>query len=161
MVRDTGLARRLLFATAAPIAVSPRPPVTGLLMVFCVTFGGDDTPRAMGQQAQPMTVHDTVLAAGASRDLSGMVWMRAMGPRTMLRHTDGTQFQGLFVTADGIVPVPRNIPRAIHKGIWSVRGLLVVNLLISGVSAALWVTGLWLWLRRCNRRRPDRAAVVV
>ena len=128
-------------------------PVTGLLISANITFGGGGSaPMHMGQMAQPMSLRETVLAAGAQTDLSGMVWMRAMGPRTMMRYTHGPQFQGYFVTAQSLVPVPRNLPRAIHEGLMSVPGLLVVNLALSLASMLLWVTGLWLWLSRRRRR---------
>lgn len=129
-------------------------PVTGLLIAANVTFsGGGGAPAHMGNMGQPVALRDTVAAAGAQTDLSAMVWMRAMGPRTMMRYSHGTQFMGYFVMPQTLVPVPRNLPRAIHEGLWSVPGLLAVNLALSAVSILLWVTGLWLWLRRRSRRR--------
>ena len=87
-----------------------------------------------------------------------MVWVRQMGPRHMLRYTENGRFQGYFVVSQSVVPVPRNLPRAIHEGLWSVPLGLVANVAASLVIFAGMVTGLLLWLKRRARVRTPRAA---
>lgn len=130
-------------------------PLTGLFISFGVMFGGGgQAPMALGRQAQPMSMAAMVrVAAQDGRDLSGLVWIRRMGPRAMMRHTDGSSFLGWFITETGTVPVPRAWPVAIHEGLWRVPLLFVVNLAICLLSGGLLVTGVTLWLRRRLRRR--------
>ncbi|MEZ5817177.1 MAG: PepSY-associated TM helix domain-containing protein [Hyphomicrobiaceae bacterium] len=133
-------------------------PATGLLMTFGVTFGGGGAaPRSIGMPQAAMSIRDVVEAAGKSRDLSGMVWIRRMGARHMLRYTENGRFQGYFVVPQSVVPVPRNLPRAIHEGLWSVPLGLVVNVAASLVIVAGMATGLMLWLRRRRRAARKRA----
>lgn len=131
-------------------------PVTGLLMHLGVTFGGGGSaPMSMGMTGQPMGLAQVIAAAGPDRDLGSMVWVRSMGPRHMMRETQGLRFQGTFLTPGTKVDVPRNWPRAIHEGLWLVPVAFVMNLLISVLSGALVVTGLLLWMKRRNRQRPS------
>lgn len=134
------------------------PAVTGLLMVAGVTLGGGGSaPRTLGASPSPMRLGDVVASAGRSRDLSGMVWIRTMGPRHMMRYTEEGRFQGYFVVPQSIVPVPRNWPRSIHEGLWSVPLGLFVNVMSSVVTGASLVTGVLLWWRR-RSRTPNRRA---
>ena len=135
-------------------------PLTGLLMHLGVTFGGGGAaPKSIGMTGQPMSLVQVLEAAGPDRDLGSMVWVRTMGPRHMMRQTEGARFQGYFLVPGNAVEVPRNIPRAIHEGLWSVPVGLAINLVIYVLSMGLLVTGLWIWLRR--RARRSRAGTVV
>ncbi|WP_417246450.1 PepSY domain-containing protein [Celeribacter sp.] len=126
--------------------------VTGVLMSFGVTMGGGGAaPITMGRLSEPMSMVQAVQAVEAQQDLSAMAWIRPAGPRIMMRYAQGDRFQGYFVTPDEIVAVPRNLPRAIHEGLWSIPLGLAMNLIVSILTSGLILTGLIIWLRR---RRP-------
>lgn len=126
---------------------------TGLLMSFGVTMGGGGAaPKTMGKLTAPMSMIQSVKAVEAQQDLAAMAWIRPAGPRVMMRYAEGSRFQGYFVTPDEIVAVPRNWPRAIHEGLWSLPLGLAMNLFVSALTTGLIITGLLIWLRR--RRRP-------
>lgn len=132
--------------------------VTGLLIAFGVMFGGGGgAPKSIGMRKPGMSMAAVVEAAGRSRDMSGMVWIRAMGPRHMMRYTENGHFRGYFVVSQGVVPVPRNWPRSIHEGLWSVPLGFAMNLAVSLSAILAIVTGLLLWLRR-RRVRAIRIA---
>jgi len=134
--------------------------VTGLLMSFGVTMGGGGAaPMSLGRLGAPMSMQQTVQAVEAQQDLSPMAWIRPAGPRIMMRYAESGRFQGYFVTPDDVVPVPRNIPRAIHEGLWSIPLGLAMNLVVSVLTTGLIVTGFLIWLRARRRRQVSRRAM--
>jgi uncharacterized iron-regulated membrane protein len=133
-------------------------PLTGLFLVYGVTFSGAP-PAAARPQGPPPTLREAVDIAGRSHDLSALVWLRPLGGRMALRVVEEGEYRLYAVTRAGTVALPRNWPRLWHEGnfagIWS----SLMNLVVSVAMLGLLGTGVWMWLRRRLRvrSRPARA----
>lgn len=130
-------------------------PLTGLFIAYGVTFA----PAAPPAPSPALPLREAARAVqDAGHDLSGLVWLRPQGGRTLARLSENGEWRLYAVTRDGAVPQPRNWPRLVHEGnfagIWS--GLL--NVATSLALILLLVTGLTLWARRTLLRQRRRGA---
>jgi uncharacterized iron-regulated membrane protein len=130
-------------------------PLTGLFLVYGVTFASP--PPGARAQGPPLTLREAVDIAGASHDLSSLVWLRPLGGRLMLRVVEGGEYRLYAVTREGTRLQPRNWPRLWHEGNFAGAWSALMNLVTSVAMLGLLVTGVWIWLRRRLRlRRPGR-----
>ena len=130
-------------------------PLTGLLMAYRVTFvapSGGGAP-----QGTPLTLKQAIAVAGASRDLSSLIWMRTVGGRMTMRIVENGEYKLYAVTQAGTAALPRNWPRLWHEGNFAGGWSSLMNLVISAAMLGLLTTGGWIWLRR--RVRRSRAPV--
>lgn len=128
-------------------------PLTGLCLLFGVTFAAAPQPAAGG----PIALADAVRIVGANRDLATVSWIRPRGGVMLARLDDGGEMRAFAVTRDGLVPTVRNWPRLIHEGNWASTFPALLNLLVACALLLLLTTGIWIWARRKFRRRPVRA----
>lgn len=127
-------------------------PLTGLAISYGITFAG--APQEGGQrlpQAVPLLTAVRVVAA--KHDLAGVVWIRPQGGVTRVRLYEGREARVFTVTPDGLVPGPRNWPRALHEGNWAGFYSGLANVVTSMTFVLLFVTGISIWARRKIRRR--------
>src|SRR5262249_2846160 len=103
-----------------------------------------------------VTLAEAVQVVGANHDLSGLVWMRPMGARTLARIVEGGEYRVYTVTRDGTTLQPRTWPRLWHEGNFAGAWSSLMNVAISLAMLGLLFTGLWIWLRRQLRRRRAR-----
>lgn len=131
-------------------------PLTGLAIAYRITLA----PAPGAASGPPVPLAEAVRLLGASgRDLSGLVWIRPQGGRTLARLDEGGEWRLYEVRPDaGLVPLPRNWPRLLHEGnfapIWP--GLL--NALTALALLSLLGTGLFIWARRQIRRTSAAGA---
>jgi uncharacterized iron-regulated membrane protein len=97
-----------------------------------------------------------VAVAGASHDLSSLVWMRPLGGRMAMRIVEDGEYKIYAVTPAGTVALPRNWPRLWHEGNFAGAWSALMNLVLSVAMLGLLATGGWIWLRRTLRRRVPR-----
>jgi uncharacterized iron-regulated membrane protein len=129
-------------------------PLTGLFLAFGVTFAG---PPAGGvPRGAPLPLKQAVAVAGASHDLSSLVWMRPLGGRMAMRIVEDGEYKIYAVTPAGTVALPRNWPRLWHEGNFAGAWSALMNLVLSVAMLGLLATGGWIWLRRTLRRRVPR-----
>jgi len=134
-------------------------PLTGLLMTYRVTFVG--TPAGGRPEGAPLTLKQAVAVAGASHDLSSLIWMRTVGGRMTMRIVENGEYKLYAVTRAGTAALPRNWPRLWHEGNFAGGWSSLMNLVISLAMLGLLTTGGWIWLRRKLRqsRTPATQAV--
>lgn len=125
-------------------------PLTGLCLAFGLTFQSGGAPAAGPRISLP----DAVGIVAKDHDLGQVISIGNRGGRIMARIIEGDELRAHAVTADGAIPLPRNWPRLLHEGNWSLVGS-AANVLISGVLLGLLVTGILIWTRR-RLRRPNR-----
>ncbi|WP_316229167.1 PepSY-associated TM helix domain-containing protein [Bradyrhizobium sp. SZCCHNR1070] len=125
-------------------------PLTGLCMAFGLTFqsGGAAAPGTR------ISLPEAVAIVARDHDLAAVNSINSRGGRMMARIIEGDELRAYAVTADGLTALPRNWPRLLHEGNWSLIGS-AANLLISLALLALLVTGVLIWSRR-RLRRPNR-----
>lgn len=125
-------------------------PLTGLCMAFGLTFqsGGAAAP------AKRISLPEAVAIVAKDHDLAAVNSIGNRGGRTMARIIEGDEVRAYAVSADGLTALPRNWPRLLHEGNWSLIGS-AANLLISLALLALLVTGVLIWGQR-RLRRPNR-----
>ncbi|WP_315707059.1 MULTISPECIES: PepSY-associated TM helix domain-containing protein [unclassified Bradyrhizobium] len=125
-------------------------PLTGLCMAFGLTFqsGGAAAPGTR------ISLPEAVAIVARDHDLAAVNSIGNRGGRIMARVIEGDELRNYAVTADGMTALPRNWPRLLHEGNWSLIGS-AANLLISLALLALLVTGVLIWSRR-RLRRPNR-----
>lgn len=134
--------------------------VTGLLMSFNITFGGGGSaPMTIGVMKQKGNLQSLFEAGLQDHEKRSVVWLRAMGPRTMMRTIENQRFQGYFITPAGLVKAPPNLPRGFHEGLWFGYGGPALNLAASFAFLVLCYTGAAIWWRRASRRRRRHAAL--
>lgn len=126
-------------------------PLTGLCMAFGLTFASGGGP-ATGQR---ISLSDAIGIVAKDRDLSQVTMIGNRGGRIMARIFEGDELRAYTVTADGLSALPRNWPRLLHEGNWSLIGS-AANVLISIVLLTLLGTGFVIWLQR-RLRRPTRS----
>jgi uncharacterized iron-regulated membrane protein len=129
-------------------------PLTGLFMVFGVTFAAPPQAPAGGP---PVTLAEAVRIVGANHDLADVSWIRPRGGVMLARLDDDGEMRAFAVGHDGLTPTARNWPRLIHEGNWAGTFPALINLVVASALALLLGTGLWIWGRRKFRRRPARA----
>ncbi len=125
-------------------------PLTGLCMAFGLTFqsGGAAAPGIR------ISLPEAVAIVARDHDLATVNSIGNRGGRMMARVIEGDELRNYAVTSDGMTALPRNWPRLLHEGNWSLIGS-AANLLISLALLALLVTGVLIWSRR-RLRRPNR-----
>jgi uncharacterized iron-regulated membrane protein len=126
--------------------------LTGLAIAFGITFA----PGFGGARPAPLPLKQAIAMAGQSRDLSGLIWLRARGGRQLARLNEGGELRVYVVTAEGLTPMARNWPRLIHEGNWAGVWSALINVATSVALIGLLGTGLYLWLSRKLRRRDPR-----
>ncbi len=131
-------------------------PVTGLMMSGGVTLASNP-PAA--QQSPPQSLVQAVRVLGRDHDLSGLVWLRPQGGRTVARISEGGEYKLYAVSADGAVAMSRNWPRLWHEGNFAGALSALMNIVISIAMLALLATGFLIWFRRRLRRGSRRRAV--
>jgi uncharacterized iron-regulated membrane protein len=134
-------------------------PLTGLCLEFGLTFAGGAPPAA----AKRISLPEAVSIVARDHDLSQVNSIGNRGGRMMARIIEGDELRAYAVTPDGLSALPRNWPRLLHEGNWSLIGS-AANVLISVVLLGLLMTGVLIWtqrrLRRSNRVRDVRAEPV-
>ncbi|MGJ5039027.1 MULTISPECIES: PepSY-associated TM helix domain-containing protein [unclassified Bradyrhizobium] len=125
-------------------------PLTGLCLELGLTFAGGTPPAA----AKRVSLPDAVSIVAKDHDLSSVNSIGNRGGRMMARIIEGDELRAYAVTSDGLSALPRNWPRLLHEGNWSLIGS-AANVLISVALFALLVTGLLIWTQR-RLRRPSR-----
>jgi len=128
-------------------------PLTGLFLAYGITF----TAPLQAGRPQALPLKEAVALVGASHDLSTLVWLRPLGPRTMVRLVDGGEYKVYAVTPNGLVAQPRNWPRLWHEGNFAGRWSSLMNIVLSVAMLTLLVTGVWIWARRKLRKRTPHA----
>lgn len=127
-------------------------PLSGLCMALGLTFQGGSAPASPGR---PIALTDAVRLVGRSHDLAQVTSIGSRGGRMMARIFEDGELRAYAINADGVVALPRNWPRLIHEGNWSVMIASPLNIVTSVVLLGLLSTGLLLWSRRKLRRAPD------
>ena len=125
-------------------------PLTGLCMALGLTFQSGGAPAAGKRVSLP----EAVSIIARDHDVSQVNSIGNRGGRMMARIFEGDELRAYAVSADGIAALPRNWPRLLHEGNWSLLGS-AANVLISAVLLSLLVTGVLIWARR-RLRRPSR-----
>lgn len=95
---------------------------------------------------------------GERHDLSNLIWLRPQGGRLLARLVEGGEFRVHAVARDGTTALPRNWPRLWHEGNFAGVWSALMNVVTSIAMIGLLATGVWIWLRRTLRRRPQRLA---
>ena len=129
-------------------------PLTGLFIAYGITFA--PAPAAASPAAPLRDAARIVQASG--HDLSGLVWLRSQGGRTLARLSEGGEWRLYAVTPDGVVPQARNWPRLLHEGNFAATWTGLLNAVISLALAGLLATGLVLWARRTPLLRRRRGS---
>lgn len=124
-------------------------PLTALLMAGGISFAGRP---AHGGDVPPPRLVDAVRVVGESHDLSGLVWLRPQGNRTLARLIEDGEYRVYQVTDAGVSPLPRNWPRLWHEGNFAGRWSALMNVVVSLGLLGLLASGVWLWARRRWRR---------
>ncbi|MGJ4943683.1 PepSY domain-containing protein [Bradyrhizobium sp. HKCCYLS1011] len=125
-------------------------PLTGLCMAFGLTFQSGST-AAPGQR---ISLPEAVTILAKDHDLAAVSSIGNRGGRIMARIFEGDELRAYAVSADGLTALPRNWPRLLHEGNWSLLGS-AANVVISLVLLGLLVSGVLIWSRR-RLRRPSR-----
>jgi hypothetical protein len=125
-------------------------PLTGLCLAFGLTFQSAGTPAAGPRISLP----DAVRVVAKDHDLAQVISIGNRGGRMMARIIEGDELRAYAVTGDGVTALPRNWPRLLHEGNWSLLGS-AANVVISLVLLSLLVSGILIWSRR-RLRRPNR-----
>jgi uncharacterized iron-regulated membrane protein len=131
-------------------------PLTGIFLATGVTFQGPPPAAAQTREA-PLPLKEALKVVAQSHDLSGLIWLRPLGPRLVARVMEGGEAKAYAVTRQGTVAMPRNWPRLWHEGnfagIWSSMMNVITSLALLGLLG----TGVWMWsirqIRRARRRR--------
>ena len=125
-------------------------PLTGLLMVYRISLSAD-APRS-----PPLPLLEAVRVTAKQHDPSTIVYIRQRGPRQMAMINTGSSQKQYLPTAEGLKPLPPNLPRIFHQGdffgIWGG----VINVILSLAFILLLVSGLWIWARRTFFRKRRR-----
>jgi hypothetical protein len=129
-------------------------PLTGLLLELGLSFAGSAPPAA----AKRVSLPEAVSIVAKDRDLAQVSSIGNRGGRMMARIIEDGELRAYAVTADGLSVLPRNWPRLLHEGNWSLIGS-AANVLISVALLTLLVTGVLIWTLR-RLRRPNRAREV-
>jgi hypothetical protein len=127
-------------------------PLSGLCMALGLTFQGASSPAGPDR---PVALPDAIHLVGTSHDPAQVTSIGSRGGRMMARIFEDGELRAYAINADGVVPLPRNWPRLIHEGNWSVMIASPLNIATSVVLLGLLSTGLLLWSRRKLRRAPD------
>ncbi|WP_315776357.1 MULTISPECIES: PepSY-associated TM helix domain-containing protein [unclassified Bradyrhizobium] len=130
-------------------------PLTGLCLELGLTFAGSAPPTA----AKRISLPDAVSIVSRDHDLSSVNSIGNRGGRMMARIIEDDELRAYAVTPDGLSALPRNWPRLLHEGNWSLIGS-AANVLISIALFALLITGVLIWAQR-RLRRPNRARTVL
>ena len=130
-------------------------PLTGLAIAFGITL----TPPPSGPRPAPVPIRAAVEKVAERHDLARLTSLRPRGGRMTARVLTDDGLTNMMVTQAGLVATPRNWPRALHEGNWSLVVAPWANILISVVFIGLWFTGLFIWVRRTLMRRKRRAAM--
>ena len=137
-------------------------PLTGLCMALGLTFQSGGVPAA----GPRLSLRDAITIVARDHDLAVVNSIGNRGGRMMARIFEGDELRAYAVTVEGLAALPRNWPRLLHEGNWSVFGS-TANVLVSFILVALLVSGVLIWgrrrLRRPNRRHdlPAKPAVAV
>ena len=126
-------------------------PLTGLLLELGLSFAGSAPPAA----AKRVSLPEAVSIVAKDRDLAQVSSIGNRGGRVMARIIEDGELRAYAVTADGLSVLPRNWPRLLHEGNWSLIGS-AANVLISVALLTLLVTGVLIWTLR-RLRRPKRS----
>jgi len=126
-------------------------PLTGLCLELGLTFAGSMPPAA----TKRLSLSEAVSIVSRDHDLSSVNSIGNRGGRMMARIIEGDELRAYAVTPDGLSALPRNWPRLLHEGNWSLIGS-AANVLVSAVLLALLMTGVLIWARR-RLRRPIQA----
>ena len=129
-------------------------PLTGLFLAFGVGGGGDGGPRPA--RSQPLPLSEAVKKVGETRDISRLTSLGTRGGRMMALINENDGLRAYALTQDGLAPLARSWPRAIHEGTWSAVPAGILNVVTSLALLGLLGTGMTIWARRTFRRRPAR-----
>lgn len=127
-------------------------PISGLMMSAGMTMANNAPVAASARQASLVTLLEAVQALGKDHDLSGLVWLRPQGGRTVARLVEDGEYKVFAVSADGASAMPRNWPRLWHEGNFAGALSALMNIAISVALLVLLATGFVIWLRRQRRR---------
>ncbi len=130
-------------------------PLTGLLLVWGVTFAGAP-PASATPGGPPLRLVEAVQIVGEHHDLSALVWLRPQRGRLLARLVENGEFRVYAVTRDGMSATPRNWPRLWHEGNFAGAWSALMNAVTSLAMIGLLVTGVWMWTRRRLRMRVRR-----
>jgi len=126
-------------------------PLTGLCLAFGLTFASGAPPAP----ATRISLPDAVSIVARDHDLAAVNSIGTRGGRMMARIIEDNELRAYTIARDGLTALPRNWPRLLHEGNWSLIGS-AANMLISAVLLTLLLTGVLIWTRR-RLRRPNRA----
>jgi uncharacterized iron-regulated membrane protein len=147
-------------------------PLTGLALAYGITFApsmarpaasappANEAPAGArprrGGPALPLA--EAVRLVGQEHDLSNLIWLRQRGPNLLARLEEGGEARVYAVSAQGLTPAPRNIPRLMHEGNWAGVWSGLINVVASIALLILLGTGLFIWAKR-RLRKPQRQRV--
>lgn len=130
------------------IAMSP---VTGLMMLYKVTFM---SPEAKNDaSAQALSLADALKVVQRERDVSELLQLRQRKGFAEARLFDNGEQRNYAVTAEGLKAQERNWPKLLHEGNWLGIWSAIANASTALVLMTLWGTGLYVWVRRKRRKR--------
>lgn len=138
-------------------------PLTGLFIAWGVTFAGapppPGAPGPAGDRPRALPLAEAVRLVSASHDVSNLIWLRQQRGRQLARLWDGQEARVFAVTASGLSPLPRNLPRGLHEGNAAGLWTALPNVVVSLGFVVLFVTGFWLFGRRELRSALRRRLV--
>jgi hypothetical protein len=122
-------------------------PLTGLLMTYRISLS------APAPRSEPLPLIEALRVTAKQHDPSTIAYIRQRGPREMVLINTGSSQSQYVPAADGLKPMPVNLPRVFHQGdffgIWGG----VMNVILSLAFCLLLGSGLWIWARRTFRKR--------
>jgi uncharacterized iron-regulated membrane protein len=127
-------------------------PLTGLAIAYGITL----TPPPTSERGERIPIVKAVEVLAEKHDLSNLASLRVRGGRMVARIFVDGSLTNFVVTPSGLEATARNWPRAIHEGSWSGVLAPVLNVIVSVVFIGLWMTGLFIWVRRTFFRQRKR-----
>ena len=128
-------------------------PLTGLAMVYKVTFSGPEP--LVAADATPRSIIEAVRIVARERDLATLLSLRLRKNGIEARFIEDGEYRNYAVSTAGLVDKPRNWPKLLHEGNWAGVWSASANAATSLVLMLLLSTGLLMWARRRLRRRRN------
>lgn len=138
---------------ALPLIIMP--PVTGLLMLYKVTFVSVEPTRT--PEAPVQSLAEALGIVAREKDVGSLLSLRQRKGRAEARLLVDGEHRSYEVTAAGLVEKPRNWPKLLHEGNWAGVWSAVGNAAIVCVQMLLLGTGIAIWSGRRLRRRKHAA----
>lgn len=125
-------------------------PLTGLMITYRISLS------AAAPRSQPLPLIEALRVTAKQYDPSTLIYIRQRGPQQMVLINTGSSQKLYAPAADGLKPLPPNLPRIFHQGdffgIWGG----VMNVILSLAFILLLVSGMWIWARRTFFRKRRR-----